>query len=291
MSQALASSLQTRAESVATRATSAARAHALKAARPSARRVVRARAEVRAIEAGEDTVIEAAGRLISVGSDGTIVISAGKATTIDAPDTAEVEYLTGRAAMVQQHFESALGADDFVQRVEMALHAFGFSGENSIAMVNLCRDEVTVSLKKKIDTVFGASFSTNGLGGVLTCGAIGMGAGFSHSPVCDSSGKERYIFFSFPHISINAKGEVGPMSRPGRPGQSYVSLLKAEGLEDVAALPDNKALQAAVSMKGEPARCATADNSTILIDNKFVNDEEVMRMRAELESKYIQRAK
>ena len=87
-------------------------------------------------------------------------------------------------------------------------------------MVNLCRDEVTVTLKQKIDAVFGASFSTNGLGGVLTCGAVGMGAGFSHSPVCDTTGKERYVFFSFPHISINSKGEVGPMSRPGRPGQS-----------------------------------------------------------------------
>jgi len=48
--------------------------------------------------------------------------------------------------------------------------------------------------------VFGASFSTNGLGGVLTCGTIGMGAGFSHSPVCGTTGKERYVFFSFPHV-------------------------------------------------------------------------------------------
>ncbi len=38
----------------------------------------------------------------------------------------------GRAAQVQKHFESAIGADDFIQRVEMALYAFGFTGENSI---------------------------------------------------------------------------------------------------------------------------------------------------------------
>ena len=86
-------------------------------------------------------------------------------------------------------------------------------------MVNLCRDEVTLTLKQRIEAVFGSSFSTNGLGGVLTCGATGMGAGFSHSPLC-ASGRERYVFFSFPHISINSRGEVGPMSRPGRPGQS-----------------------------------------------------------------------
>jgi hypothetical protein len=178
----------------------------------------------------------------------------------------------GRANAVQKHFSSALGADDFMQRVEMALFAFGFTGENSIgknhhhgiavldwiasllflasvstqqvdqlvntvcrtsarlsaAMVNLCRDEVTVTLKHRIEEVFGSAFSTNGLGGVLTCGVTGMGAGFSHSPLC-SSNKERYVFFSFPHISINSKGEVGPMSRPGRPGQSCAcgALIKA----------------------------------------------------------------
>ena len=148
----------------------------------------------------------------------------------------------GRANAVQKHFPSSLGADDFMQRVEMALYAFGFTGDNSIgedgshcrhacisspdlslssvwaaapipppssnkivlstcpaAMVNLCRDEVTLTLKHRIEETFGSAFSTNGLGGVLTCGVTGMGAGFSHSPLC-SSNKERYVFFSFPHI-------------------------------------------------------------------------------------------
>ncbi len=51
--------------------------------------------------------------------------------------------------------------------------------------MNLCRDEVTHTLKHKIDQVFGSSFSTHGLGGVLTCGVTGVGAGLSHSPVCE----------------------------------------------------------------------------------------------------------
>ena len=41
-------------------------------------------------------------------------------------------------------------------------------------------------LKDKIEAAFGSSFNTNGLGGVLTCGATGMGAGLSHSPICVS---------------------------------------------------------------------------------------------------------
>ncbi|KAJ9519299.1 hypothetical protein QJQ45_023098, partial [Haematococcus lacustris] len=115
---------------------------------------------------------------------------------------------------VAQHFPSALGVDDFMARLEVALSGFGFTGENSIAITNLCRDEVTTVLKDKIEAVFGSSFNTNGLGAVLTCGVTGMGAGFSHSPV--SNGKEHYVFFAFPHIGINSAGEVGAITRPGR---------------------------------------------------------------------------
>ena len=50
-------------------------------------------------------------------------------------------------------------------------------------MVNLCRDEITVTLKHSIEQVFGSSFATNGLGGVLTCGVTGVAAGLSHAPV------------------------------------------------------------------------------------------------------------
>lgn len=132
----------------------------------------------------------------------------------------EVSYLSGRSARVCQHFPQALGVDDFLNRAEVALYAFGFTGDNSIAVINLCRDEITNTLKTKLDQVFGAEFNVNGLGGVLTCGVTGMAAGLSHAPVSRTSGKERYVFFSFPHISIDAKGEVGAISRPGRPGMS-----------------------------------------------------------------------
>ena len=37
-----------------------------------------------------------------------------------------------RARKVQEQFGNAMGADDFMQRVEMALYAFGFNGDNSI---------------------------------------------------------------------------------------------------------------------------------------------------------------
>jgi hypothetical protein len=54
-------------------------------------------------------------------------------------------------------------------------------------------------------------------------------------------GKERYVFFSFPHIAIDSDGKVGAISRPNRPGASAACGaliktmldLKAEGVDDV----------------------------------------------------------
>jgi hypothetical protein len=52
-------------------------------------------------------------------------------------------------------------------------------------------------------------------------------------------GKEHYVFFAFPHIAINSAGEVGAITRPGRPNKSCacgalakaLGELKAEGYE------------------------------------------------------------
>lgn len=44
----------------------------------------------------------------------------------------ELAYLRQRTRIITHHFPSALGVDDFMQRMEIALYAFGFSGDNSI---------------------------------------------------------------------------------------------------------------------------------------------------------------
>jgi hypothetical protein len=36
-----------------------------------------------------------------------------------------------------------------------------------------------------------------------------------------NTGRERYVFFSFPHIGIDEDGEVGAISRPGRAKKSH----------------------------------------------------------------------
>ena len=44
-----------------------------------------------------------------------------------------MNYLSGRAQRVSDHFPGALGVDDFMQRLEIALFAFGFDGDNTIS--------------------------------------------------------------------------------------------------------------------------------------------------------------
>jgi hypothetical protein len=143
--------------------------------------------------------------------------------------------LNNRYATILKHFPSALGVDDFIARVEVALCYFGFTGDNTIAVTNLCRDEVTAILKDKIEAVWGGSFNVNGLGGVITCGVTGFKAGLSHAPVCAGTGRERYVFFSFPHIGIDEHGEVGAISRPGRAKKSCACGALAKCLNEVKA--------------------------------------------------------
>jgi hypothetical protein len=182
---------------------------------------------------------------------GRAAAAAGNATQVDPERMLQGEqivetYLSNRVNQIAKHFPDCLGIDDFIARMEMALYGFGFTGDNTIACSNLCRDEVTATLKHKLDAVFGASFNTNGLGGVLTCGTTGLTAGLSHAPIAAGTGKERYVFFSFPHIAIDSTGEVGAISRPGRPGASSACGALKAALGEV----QSKGLEANCSQPG-----------------------------------------
>ena len=48
---------------------------------------------------------------------------------------AEQAYLTARTRRIAQHFPTAIGVDDFLNRLEVALFAYGFTGDNSIGRV------------------------------------------------------------------------------------------------------------------------------------------------------------
>ncbi|KAJ9506074.1 hypothetical protein QJQ45_016619 [Haematococcus lacustris] len=183
------------------------------------------------------------GRVMCLGHHYSTTTSPALAEPAYAKEGCGSNDLVGRHQTVLKHFPTALSVDDFITRVEIALAGYGFTGDNTIAMSNLCRDESCMVLEDKIESVFGSCFSTHGLGGVLTCGVIGIKAGLSHSPV--QGGKERYVFFTFPHIGIDSNGTVGAISRPNRAATSSAcgaliactGDLKKDGLEAASQVP------------------------------------------------------
>ena len=124
-----------------------------------------------------------------------------------------------RLERVRRHFPGALLDIDFLVRLEIALGSHGFDKDNSISVISLCRDEAMGSLARKISSAFGDVFTLNSLGGVLTAGTAGLQAAMDHSPE-DDHGRERYVFWAFPHIAIDPQGNVGRIRRPGRKGDS-----------------------------------------------------------------------
>jgi hypothetical protein len=121
---------------------------------------------------------------------------------------------------IATHFPGSIQDELFVHEIAGELKRFGFTQQNSIAIVNTCRDEVCRPLSTCIDKELGLSFNLSGLGGLINSGKTGLKAAMSHSPefVRRSDGQpyERYVFFAFPHISIGESGEVGSILRRGR---------------------------------------------------------------------------
>jgi hypothetical protein len=139
------------------------------------------------------------------------------------PQTEEAPKDATRKARdeMAKHFPVVQKDVDFLGRVSEALENLGFNKNNSIALVDACRDEITRGLVQNIDKIYGESFNISGLGGYVNCGKTGLKAGMAHSPTLpdrDQNGKirEKYIFFAFPHVAVSADGSEGLVQRIGR---------------------------------------------------------------------------
>ncbi len=116
------------------------------------------------------------------------------------------------------HFPQALSEEAFIQRSYDALLRHGFNGQNSIACVSVCRDEITRSLVDSIQAVWGEAFNFSSLGGMVFLGKTGFTAAHHHAPA--DQGRERYVYFAMAHIAIGKRGQVGICNRAGRSGPS-----------------------------------------------------------------------
>ncbi len=102
---------------------------------------------------------------------------------------------------------------DFVKKTYKALKKLGFTDENSIASVCICRDEISQSVRSIIKHTWGEAFNFSSLAGMFTAGKTGLMAAMHHAPKVD--GKERYVYYVIPHTAIDEEGRTGFCKRKG----------------------------------------------------------------------------
>ena len=108
--------------------------------------------------------------------------------------------------------------DDYIDGTHRALEEFGFSRDDSLAGVCVCRDELVRSFVKKVESVWGEAFNFSGLGGLFYAGTTGLTAAIHHAPQIRD--REQYVFYVFPHLSLGEDGTYGVCYRAGRPKKS-----------------------------------------------------------------------
>jgi len=120
----------------------------------------------------------------------------------------------GFDAALSKHFKGAIPESDFVARTVETLSHQGFTPDNTIACVGVCRDEITQPFVEFVKEAWGEAFNFSSLAGMLFLGKTGFSAAQHHAP--DEDGRERYLGFAMPHIAISSEGEIGVCQRVGR---------------------------------------------------------------------------
>jgi hypothetical protein len=115
--------------------------------------------------------------------------------------------------VMQQFFPAVRTEADFVKVTAHALRGLGFTADNAIAIVDVCRDEISQSIMRAIRDQWGEAFNLCSLAGMFFAGRTALTAAMHHAPRVD--GRERYAFFTLPHIAVDAEGRLGVCERPG----------------------------------------------------------------------------
>ncbi len=111
-------------------------------------------------------------------------------------------------------FPEAIERETFVARSSAALAVHGFVPGTTLAMIGVCRDELTFPLVRALEGVWGPAFDLSSLAGMLFLGRTGIAAARHHAPSAD--GRQRFVAFVFSHIGIDEEGVVGRCRRPGQ---------------------------------------------------------------------------
>jgi hypothetical protein len=116
--------------------------------------------------------------------------------------------------MVLDFFPDAMPIDEFVKRTHESVLPHGLVSENTLAMVGVCRDELTGALSEPVRAAWGPPFVMGSMAGMLLLGAAGLRAAMAHAP--GSDGRQRFVVYAMPHVGIDTDGVIGSVNRPGQ---------------------------------------------------------------------------
>lgn len=111
-------------------------------------------------------------------------------------------------------FKNFYKEEEFVKKTYNLLRKHGFTAKNTIAAVDVCRDEISQPFIALVKNYWGEAFNLCSLAGMFFAGKTGLKAVIHHAPIL--GGKERYVFYALPHIAISADGQLGKCKRRGR---------------------------------------------------------------------------
>ncbi|MGD9850739.1 MAG: hypothetical protein AB7T38_05695 [Nitrospirales bacterium] len=131
---------------------------------------------------------------------------------------------------LDRNFPGAYPCDAFVDFSSFRLRPFGIEKKNSIACVSVCRDEIATPFMHRLHNAWNGAFNFSSLAGMLYLGVTGFQAAHHHAPNTD--GRERYVYFAFPHIAIDESGNPGKCRRSGRQALSQACGALLKILED-----------------------------------------------------------
>lgn len=114
---------------------------------------------------------------------------------------------------VQQHYPSPSPVDLYMRKTAATLATIGFSAENTLPIIAVCRDEVCATFIRSVENHWGNSFTLGGLAGLPFGGVTEIGAASQHAP--DIYDRKRYVIYAMAHIGFGPNGEVGGCVRPG----------------------------------------------------------------------------
>ena len=127
-----------------------------------------------------------------------------QASDVDDLDSFEPQsFEEGMEKLFPRSFEAA----DWVETTASLLGGRGFTKENSLACISVCRDMLAVGLTHSVNETWGDAVDGSSIAGFLALGKTGLATLVQHAP--PGYDRDRFVFIAMPHLSISAGGMLG----------------------------------------------------------------------------------